>query len=187
MFITAWQRLRIALLLVLYFFLSYFRFLCKEKFWHFETLPMKIFCVRHCPYQTILQTRHSNSASNSTVPNQTIPYHTILQTRHSNSTVPNQTIPYHTILQTRHSNSTSNSTVPNQTTTYHTILQIRHSMRRQIRLFQIRLPHTTQFSKPLSAEAWGLCPYTRKGLLDRLWEKSKTFKVWQSTLVKICL
>ena len=79
--------------------------------------------------------------------------------RQSNSPVPNQSSPYHTILQTRQ----SNSTVPNQTAPYHTILQTRHSMRRRIRLFQIRIPHTTQFSKPLSAVACSLCPYTSFG------------------------
>jgi len=47
----------------------------------------------------------------------------------------------------------SNSTVPNQTTPFHTILQTAVSRGSRIRLLQIRLHHTTQFSKPLSAEA----------------------------------
>jgi len=103
--------------------------------------------------------------------------------RQSNSTVPNQTSPYHTILQTRQ----SNSTVQNQTAAYHTILQTRHSMRCRIRLFQIRITHTTQFSKPLSAVACSLCPYTSFGPSQlcakmavhamMVCEKKQTFKV----------
>ena len=42
----------------------------------------------------------------------------------------------------------SNSTVPNQTAPCHTILQTAVSRSSRIRLIQIRIPHTTQFSKP---------------------------------------
>ena len=71
----------------------------------------------------------------------------------------------------------SNSTVPNQTTPFHRILQTAVSRGSRIRLFLIRLRHTTQFSKPLPAEAWGLCPYTRKGVSNNV-QKLVCPKTW---------
>jgi len=48
----------------------------------------------------------------------------------------------------------SNSTLPKQIASYHTNLLTAVTRGSRIRLFQIRQPHTTQFSKQLSAESF---------------------------------